>query len=288
MLVSCGGIIKLNSSSDLLFPGEEWALVPSNAGGMGLPAFYVMKYEARAKAISDGSIDPNGTGVNLLDNKPVSISDNQPWRNINALDAYTACTSLGDKYDLISNQEWMAIARDAETQGANWTGGSVGSGCFYRGNSAETTVGDGTNLGDSCGYDAVPEPDFGSARDRRARHVLSNGQEVYDMAGNVKEIVDWDRDTAGFQVGGLTANCFPNELSVASCTGLVDADFNTANGSYTRTQGVGYFGNGAVGNVTLRGNYWYNTVSTGIFYIDFVYNMTTTDNGIGFRCVYRP
>jgi len=37
-------------------------------------------------------------------------------------------------YHLITNWEWMAIARDIEQVPENWTGGAVGSGMIKRGN----------------------------------------------------------------------------------------------------------------------------------------------------------
>lgn len=277
---------------------EEWVRVPANAGGMGLSEFYVMKYEAKAwndgntnSTIDGGEIDTDGLSVATGSNIPVSIADNQPWRDINANDSAAECESLGPNYHLISNPEWMAMARDIENVDSNWTGQSVGIGCLYRGNSGEATVGLGTTNGDSCGYDGA-NPEEGTGRDLRAKHTLSNGQEVFDLAANVDEWVDFDKDTVGFQEhttvcsssGGFIE--FPSVS--ASCPGLVDVDYNTSNGGYDSNQGIGqYYASGGSGAIQ-RGGRPTNTSNAGVFLFYIGANASSGNTVVGFRCVYRP
>jgi hypothetical protein len=128
-------------------PGE-WVLVPPNAGGMGLGAFYVMKYEAKAwhdvnadGVVDSGEVNSLGLSVETETAIPLSIADNQPWRMINANESFAECESLGENYSLISNPEWLAIAREIENIASNWTAGSVGSGCLFRGNSGDIDCG---------------------------------------------------------------------------------------------------------------------------------------------------
>ena len=277
---------------------DEWIKVPANAGNMGLPAFYVMKYEAKAwlkndtgatanedNIIDAPEVDSDGLGavtttddwVDVIDYEysdttndgvdyyPVSIPTNQPWREIYATSAATRCESLGANYHLISNDEWMAIARDIEQQDQNWTGGLVGDGCLFRGNTGEATTGDGTNSADSCGYDAATDPDSGTTRDLRAIHTLSNGYQIYDFAGNLWEWTDWDKDTLGFQVGpnSTDGDACPSSgeiEDILDCPALNDDDFrplylypDPTPDNYTDI-GFGYFYsyNGA-GGAALRG-----------------------------------
>jgi formylglycine-generating enzyme required for sulfatase activity len=278
---------------------EEWIVVPANAGGMGLDAFAVMKYEAKAfndantnSTIDGGEVDAVGTAVETGTHVPVSTADNQPWRNIDANDSAMECESLGANYHLISNPEWMAIAREVEMQDANWTGGTEGSGCLFRGNSGEITVGTGTLVTDSCGYNATTDPEQGSGRDLRAKHVLSNAEEIYDLSGNLYEWTDWDGDTVGFQVAPHTATCgFGNELpATVACGTLADADYNTNNGGYESTEGVGYFIPDffAYGGAALRGSSWINKAYAGAFALDLSNSPTSANTLFGFRCVYRP
>ena len=264
--------------------GEEWIVVPANAGGMGLDAFAVMKYEAKAwsdgntnSTIDGGEVDADGTGVVAGSNIPVSIADNQPWRTINANDSAAECESLGANYHLISNEEWMAIAREIELQDANWTGGTVGSGCMFRGNSAETT----------CGYNSATDPDSGTGRNARAKHVLSNAEEIFDISGNLWEWTDWDSATVGFQIGPTSCATGGLELPAVACGALADADYNSNNGAYTSTEGAGRLGGGS-GGAAVRSGAWYSLAIAGAFTLDLGVPPTFRHPAIGFRCVFRP
>jgi formylglycine-generating enzyme required for sulfatase activity len=296
LITSC---VRKNTSSPSspsgppnLVQGEEWIKVPANAGGMGLALFYVMKYEAKAMLNDESSTDSTGTTAARVTHKPVSIAENQPWRNIDANDSAAECESLGTGYHLISNQEWMAIARDIENQPVNWTGRSVGSGCLFRGNSGEATIGDGTLITDSCGYDGGALQ-AGSSRDVRAKHNLSNDQQIFDFSGNVNEWTDWHKDSTGFQVAPSTCSIGWVELPSFSCAALLDSNYNSQNRSYTSADGVGqiygaipYLGNNT--GASARGGRWGNNVYAGVYSLYMYLFPTFTNINLGFRCVYRP
>lgn len=267
-------------------PGEEWVRISVNAGGMGLSEFQVMKYEAKAMLNDESASSTSGTDAAPDTHKPVSTKDHQPWRNISATDAAAESESLGSGYHLISNPEWMAIARDIESTPTNWTGTSVGSGCLFRGNSGEPTTGDGTSVTDSCGYNAATDPEEGSGRDTRAKHLLSNGSEIFDISGNVAEWTDWDEGTVGFQTG--PTSCSHAELNSVACGTLADSDYNTSNGGYTNSDGAGYFYGGSGGAAHRGGNFNYNYSHAGVFSLDLNFLPSIKSMWIGFRCVYRP
>jgi hypothetical protein len=42
---------------------------------------------------------------------------------MNQSEAIAACKSLGQGYHLVTNNEWMTIARNIESQGENWSTG---------------------------------------------------------------------------------------------------------------------------------------------------------------------
>jgi formylglycine-generating enzyme required for sulfatase activity len=238
-----------------------------------------MKYEAKAwnDANTNSTID-GGDGVTIGTHVPVSIADNQPWRSIDGDDAAAECESLGANYHLISNPEWLSIARDVEDVDSNWTGGNVGNGCLFRGNSGETT----------CGYNAGADPEGGSGRNARASFTLSNSEVILDFAGNMTEWTDWDKDTAGFQVG--PTSCAAGgyiELTSIVCGALGSTDYDTSNGGYISTEGVGKFAGGA-GGAAIRGGHWYNAANVGAFNLNLTKVSTDVANSIGFRCVWRP
>jgi formylglycine-generating enzyme required for sulfatase activity len=281
---------------------EDWIKIPANAGGMGLDAFYVMKYEAKAwtdggglnGAIDGGEVDTDGCNETLcttanwgLTNLPVSTPNNRPWRMISATNAEARCIALGPGHRLISNPEWMAIARDIEVQGNNWTGDSIGTGCLFKGNTNISTVGDGNSLGDSCAYNGA-SPEQGIGRDIRAKHILSNGSEIYDLSGNVWEWVDWDKETAGYQIGPTTCpNIGYQEFSTIVCPDLNDSDFQTQNGGYSSTEGVGRFV-GGTNAAAIRGGPYTIDSHSGVFSLNFLNPPSDTFAVVGFRCVYVP
>lgn len=291
--ITAGGATSSLASATLEIKGteggptgvEDWIEVPANAGGMGLGSFYVMKYEAKAwedsnvnTIVDNGEIDSDGLSVSTANSKPISVESNLPWRTIDANDAAAECESLGANYHLITNDEWIAIARDIESVNTNWSGGSVGSGCLSTGNSGETT----------CGYDGL-EPEAGSSRNARASHELSNGNTITDFAGNLSEWVDWDSPTAptaGYQSAPTTCSAGWTELPVVSCPAVNSTDYDTSNGSFDSNNGVGMFYGGAGGGA-LRGGSWSNMLMAGVFSVALDAPPTYTQDSIGFRCVYR-
>ncbi len=263
---------------------EEWVRIPADTGSMGLSEFYVMKYEA--KAWSDGNanstidiaeVDTDGQGVVMGTHMPVSIESNQPWRDINANDAAAKCESLGSNFHLISNPEWLAIARDIENVDTNWTGGTVGTGCLFRGNSGDST----------CGYYSATDPDSGAGRNSRAKHTLSTGEEIFDISGNMYEWTDWDSEAVGFQVGPTTCGATITQLPDVICGALASIDFDTDNGTYTSTEGVGVLFSDSGGAAT-RGGSWSSGGLAGAFTLSLVLSPVDAGDFIGFRCVFRP
>jgi prepilin-type N-terminal cleavage/methylation domain-containing protein len=68
----------------------------------------IMQYEAKGKT----------SGI------ATSKAGEAPWTGISQENAIKECEKINAH--LITNAEWMAIARDIEAQGANWTNGVVG------------------------------------------------------------------------------------------------------------------------------------------------------------------
>lgn len=191
-------------------PDANWVLVPGNAQ-LGVTSFCVMKFHAKDDGSGNATTGPMGA----------------PWNNIEQVTAKTKCTDLGAGYDLISNAEWMTIARNIEAQGANWTGGSRGAGKMISGytnatneDAAPLAVFDESNPWDGTGVDPRYEVGINHSvielntieniyRQKRTFH-LSNGQVIWDMTGNIKTWVDW---TLGGSLGEAPSTCDGQPLS---------------------------------------------------------------------------
>jgi len=81
---------------------------------------------------SDADV-PNSTGggtdwntVSYVPGKQiVSQAGKYPIADINQTEAIAACQSMGVGYHLITNDEWMTLARNIESNGKNWSTGKV-------------------------------------------------------------------------------------------------------------------------------------------------------------------
>lgn len=293
--VTSGPLTSDCSSASLSMTIEDcpngYVPVPANSG-LNSSEFCVMKHEARAwiDANSDGIVDTGevdadgcleggcttdnwGTGTH----KPGSTDEGIGWRRISQDNAKTMCTNLGTRYDLISNPEWMAIARNVENVDANWSGATVGSGCLFRGNN-------GWN--DACGYDGS-DPEGGTGRNTKAKLTLDNGEEIWDLASNLWEWVDWSK---GGSLEATPLTCDTSgwaELTAVSCVDFPNDTFNSENGTFTSTEGMGKFYGSTGGGAMVRGRYSGGGDGSGIYSTYLGYSFWNLDSLIGFRCVYR-
>jgi formylglycine-generating enzyme required for sulfatase activity len=264
-----------------------------------------MKYEAKAYHSVNQTVDADGcneeacTTANwgLADHYPKSSSTGLPWRRINITNASTECNSLNavnavsNKYDLISNSEWMTIARNTEIQDINWDSGVSGSGAMFRGHSDDAPSDRLEASADNDPYFGTENTDLelmGSGKEQKRTLSLSNGGVIWDFSGNLWEFVDWSMDT-GLQQGPKTCLSSWIELQDVSCTDLSEAHLMPFIMNLTSINGVGQFRGGTgTGGATLRGGGWYDGPGAGVYALYLFYGVTRQDLYSGFRCVYRP
>jgi hypothetical protein len=187
---------------EVQFCPDGYIPVPGNAT-FSTSDFCVMKYEAKALKNDTDELQMNGgTGSggwaslyhptsNTSGYRPVSVPEAKPWRWINQTDAKSACANLGAQYALINNPEWMSIAHNIENVAANWSNDAVGDGHLSRGHSDnnpnEPCDGQTLNVHTNCTTSAA-------TFNQKRTHILSNGELIWDLAGNVWEWVDWNID----------------------------------------------------------------------------------------------
>ena len=183
-----------------------------------------------------------------------------PWVNISQTDAITECSSLGPNYHLITNPEWMTIARNIETTGSNWSSGTVNNGAISIGhsdNSPGNSLAAGTD-NDGC-FGTGQVCDDVTWDSQRRTHTLSNGEVIWDFAGNVWEWNGWQvtlADKAYFSTDGgpqsawrewTVIDTFPNSF-------MVPATWQAANAALDSANGIGqYFAGVADPAAVIRG-----------------------------------
>jgi len=180
--------ITSSSPGNLLGCPVGFIVIPGSST-YGTSDFCAMKYEA--KQIDWGRA-------------PVSQASVLPWTDI----SYTYA-EINSKYvkncsgcHLMTNAEWMTIAQNVMNQKENWTNGAVGDQSVFVGH--EDTSPNGSleaSSNDKDGY-------YGTLGDIEMRRtlVLSNGEVIWDFAGNVAEWVYGTVNSGqpGISGGGFT------------------------------------------------------------------------------------
>ena len=264
----------------------------TGSGTYSTSDFCVMQFEAK----NDGA----GNAVSTAASTPyVSIPASTAGADN---DAFEKCANMSEigfdgTFTLISNDEWMTIARDIEATAANWSGGSIGSGHIPRGHSDLSpsntlAVTNPLDFYDGTGNNSGEAP--GSGWEQRRVHILSNGSEIWDLAGNVWEWVDWDSSDSIYSpaptgcVNG-SSNAFSNEFN-ETIMGCSDGSAETQIyplGGFTSAQSFGRWTGGS-GGAALRGGPWGGFTDTGAFAVFLLDGPTVSNSLIGFRCSYRP
>jgi prepilin-type N-terminal cleavage/methylation domain-containing protein len=234
--------------------------------------FCVMKYEAKAGSATLAATT-QATGL--------------PQVNINQTSAITSCSLNGSGYGLISNAEWMTIARNIEGQATNWTGGVVGSGGLWRGHSdGSPNNALAANTDDNQGYEGTGNT---SPSIERRTHTLSNGEVIWDLSGNVWE---WTIDTIqGQDKPNNSSGNLWQQWTIISNFGTLNYDLTRpSNPAWNSSQNMGqYYAGGLTGGpfAFLRGGRWNDTTAAGVFTLALNNTPSSANTSVGFRCVLR-
>lgn len=224
-------------------PAPAYITVPETTlpGGRVVPAFRVSTY-----------LCSRGAG-----DVAVSSATGAPWVSIDYNTKRQACARAGGQ--LITETQALALAWDVYQQDINWTGGKVGEGSLFQG------------LRKGSVDKAMPasyEPDD---PDERRWHQLSNGERIYDLAGNAfTQIFD---DVQGDE-NGLTTVIQADSIS------LTTAPYPSLE------RGVGWRPVGKCdwsGNALVRGGCWVSESNAGVFRLGYGWPGGRSDR-VGFRC----
>lgn len=244
------------------------------SGTYGTNDFCVMKYEAK----------DSGDHVT-----PVSVAAGTPWVSITQPDAATYSANACSGCHLITDAEWLTIAQNVLSVNSNWSTNTVGSGYIYIGHtdSAPNNALDAsTNDGD--GYYGT-----GNAGDTQRRTLaLTNGQTIWDFAGNV-----WDW-TSGVTASGTISQPgnagggfnYYNWNAVTTHGSLSPDPFPSygtpAASAWDCNKGIGtVYGNAddTTQRGLARGGRWVSSCNGGVHALSLSYTPSTAVAWYGFR-----
>lgn len=197
----------------------------------GTSDFCVMKYEAKKDAVTGQAVS-RATGL--------------PWAMISQDDAISQSENVTDCQGchLISEAEWMTLAVDVLSVPSNWDSGVVGKGHVYNGhNKATPAMPIAASLDDTDGYSGLDDK---TKLDQRRTLTLSNGEVIWDLAGNVWEFIDATVQANQPGVIGKGSDYYDwkdvntaGSLSVSPL--LSNIDVPGASDWSSATTGIGYF-----------------------------------------------
>jgi prepilin-type N-terminal cleavage/methylation domain-containing protein len=225
---------------------------------------------------------------------PVSMPWKYPIAGINQQQAIDSCKSMWAWYHLITNNEWMAIARDIELQWWNWSWWQPWNGYIYNGVSNSTMW---CNWITNTIYTSLTRSwatktgwwFWNTACDSKRQFRLSNGQVIWDLAWNIWEHVNKANtiDWSWFATWQTSISwCSPN-TNWAEWTTCTDKSISSINWWYNSTQWIGqvYYSIWVGSNVFIRGGGdGNNGAVTGLFTVYLPWSSGDRNRDIGFRC----
>lgn len=244
--------------------------------------FCVMKYPAKD---NNGSTHASSTMSGL------------PWTDIGrGVDeneigsAFKACYDVpSGTFRLISNLQWQTVIRNAESVGANWSGGAVGSGVMTRGH-ADGSAGRLANSTDDQPYFGTgnnSSQSAGAGWEQRRTRVLTNNEIVWDFGGNVHQLMSDNNSSLGISPSITSqdlsdSTSFPTTGPNANINKLL---FGPA-GSFNDLKNSGVIYGSSYSALARGGASWGG--SSGPFFAYLTFGTNTKASDIGFRCAFLP
>ena len=262
----------------------ETNYISVKSGYDDLDSFYVMKYEA--KLGSDGKT-------------PESRPDGEPITGVSWKQAKDYCESIDNRHSLMNNSQWQSLAWLIESDSRNWNSERNQINCgVVRGKPQEAKANDLDDCGASGG-----RCDTDWDVERRA-HYLPDGQIIWDLCGNVAEIMEdpfpedlQDKRFSGYAhslTGDLKALFGPKRFYSSSSSSSSGNYYESAIYGSNSNYDLGYINIDKNKDMIVRGAP--SVVgSSGIFSADVIsdqagsgFSYSVTNYPVGFRCVLIP
>ncbi len=198
-----------------------------------------------------------------------SIASGMPVTNLPQDLARQHCNAVGGH--LMTNAEWMTIARNAEAIGANWSGDETGSGSMYG------------NDNNSINADTYNQSDVSVQHNNGLR--LSTGQFIWRLANNVAEWTD-DTCTSGSGSGNYYEDASVYDWSDSNLNDYERDAAGPSDSSWGVSKNIGqYYGCSTNGNAFVRGGGSDLNSEKGLYGLDLSSSGSTQAGWLGFRCV---
>ncbi len=216
-----------------------------------------------------------------------------PWVSISQTTSITTAAAACTGCHLITEAEYLTIAQNVLGVASNWSTGTVGSGFIYSGHNDNVPANAlDADTNDSNGYYGTGNT---TGSNQRRTLTLSNGEVIWDMAGNVWE---W---TSGQTTGGQPG--ITGEATWAwkewNATPMTTASFSpsgpnpfpsygtpAASGWNAGTNGIGrlysYVGDSALRGF-FRGGTWGDGSYAGVLALNLNFAPGNAYSSVGFR-----
>ena len=323
---------------------DGWVIAPGSST-YSTEDFLVSKYEIKCALNASPTVgltapdtgyhtyNDSGAGgtacTSANSRQPVSITSGYPIAQISQTESIDRCSAIilnsttSNTAHLISNEEWMTIARDAEVQDSNWFGGTAGTNFMFMGhndngpalalvastdNDPYSGTGDSTIACDNHYTNFVIADETTSGRacvGQKRIQTLSNSSVIWDLSGNVYE---WVNKSITCALDVCTSSEMPYAAVPASewveyASGVAGFNVLATYGSltwndlgplhtaYNSDYGIGRLytdANAAAPSGTthafFRGGYWVDGAYAGAFTLHLSYAPGLRYHSIGLRC----
>lgn len=253
--------------------------------------FCVMKYEAKCLSSAfrphqdiaiPGGYNDQVAPCLKYGGSIVSSPQGKPIVRVTRATAQAYCASVGGH--LITNNEWMTIARDTERLSENWILGVVNVGAMKYGN------------GEYGANNGVLKDGFDEGFGEYQRTLLlSTGEKIWDLSGNASELVD-NSCLPGVGKGAYRPTLYQNLWW--SLNMMTDYERKASGPYFNGTghewdHGGTYYGCSRKGNIFVRGggvtfspvNQPFSLAGAFSLYLGLEDKLTSEFNAISFRCV---
>jgi len=259
------------------------------------------------------SLTSVGTWTTWSDGSIVSASWKYPIAKITQIQAIAACKNMGWTSHLITNNEWMTIARNIESNPVNWSWWIVWENNISNGVSNSDIGCNGTAKTFypilTHDFPAKTWPWWNIECDKKRQLAVSNGEVIRDFAWNVREhvnkanTIDWtnfnfgklkfdDNSTHWQVINPSTSNeCYlwhNTGWNASSIPNNIRSKYWPSKSTYTNSNGIWYIHGWYTDttkshNVFLRGGDA-NLVYAWLYTLHLAVTTSDVGNNTGFRC----